>query len=222
MYIVSQTCQIKDLNSIYTKYFGYPSTGFFVEVGAFDGDTYSNTSCLADNGWKGIYIEPVEEYYAACLSRHKDNDVAVVQCAIGVHEGDADIFFGGCLTTCDPQQVKRYSEIEWTKNTPFIKGRCSQLRLDSLLIRHHVQPGFDILVVDVEGTENVVFDSFDIAKWKPKMMLVELEDEHGSFQKYENHVAAHKALRKDIISNGYVEIYKDEINTIFIREDLQK
>jgi hypothetical protein len=28
-----------------------------VEVGAFDGATYSNTVFLAENGWRGIYIE---------------------------------------------------------------------------------------------------------------------------------------------------------------------
>jgi hypothetical protein len=54
------------------------------------------------------------------------------------------------------------------------------------------------------------------------MMLVELEDEHESFQKYQDHVEVHKTLRDKIHSHGYVEIYKDHINTIFVREDFQK
>ena len=36
MYKVSKSCQINTLNDIYTKYFGYPSKGYFVEVGAYD------------------------------------------------------------------------------------------------------------------------------------------------------------------------------------------
>ena len=85
-YNISQSCQIKDLDSIFLKYFGYPSKGFFVEVGAFDGESFSNTCCLADHGWNGIYIEPVKQHYDACLRRHKDNDVSVVNCAIGTIE----------------------------------------------------------------------------------------------------------------------------------------
>lgn len=222
MYNVSKTCQVNDLNSIYMKYFGYPSKGFFVEVGAFDGESFSNTSCLADHGWNGIYVEPIEQHYNACLNRHKNNDVYVVQCSIGVQEGEIDIYVGGPLTTSDPEQVQRYSEIDWAQHIPFSKGKCEQMKLDSLLEHFEVEPGFDILGVDVEGRENDVFDSFDLAKWKPKMMLVELEDEHESFQKYQDHVELHKSLREKIHSYGYIEIYKDHINTIFVREDFQK
>jgi FkbM family methyltransferase len=204
------------------KYFGYPSKGFFVEVGAFDGESFSNTSCLADNGWNGIYVEPIEPHYNACMSRHKDNDVYVVNCAIGTEEGEIDIYVGGPLTTSDPDQVKRYSEIDWAQHIPFSVGKCEQMKLDSLLEHFEVEPGFDILGVDVEGREHDVFDSFDLEKWKPKMMLVELEDEHESFQKYQDHVEVHKTLREKIHSHGYVEIYKDHINTIFVREDFQK
>ena len=32
MYKVSESCQIDTLSDIYTKYFGYPSKGYFVEV----------------------------------------------------------------------------------------------------------------------------------------------------------------------------------------------
>ena len=172
MYNVSKTCQVNDLNSIYMKYFGYPSKGFFVEVGAFDGESFSNTSCLADHGWGGIYVEPVESHYNACMNRHKNNDVTVVQCSIGVEEGEIDLFVGGPLTTSDPEQVQRYSEIDWAQHIPFSKGKCEQMKLDSLLEHFDVQPGFDILGVDVEGKEHDVFNSFDLQKWKPKMMWV--------------------------------------------------
>lgn len=222
MYNVSKTCQVNDLNSIYMKYFGYPSKGFFVEVGAFDGESFSNTSCLADHGWRGIYVEPIESHYNACMNRHKNNDVYVINCSIGTQEGEIDIYVGGPLTTSDPEQVKRYSEIDWAQHIPFRQGKCEQMKLDSLLEHFEVEPGFDILGVDVEGRESDVFESFSIEKWKPKMMLVELEDEHESFQKYQEHVEVHKTLREKIHSHGYIEIYKDYINTIFVHEDFQK
>ena len=47
MYNLSPTCQIPGLDKIYEEYFG-DTLGLFVEVGAFDGESVSNTSGLAD------------------------------------------------------------------------------------------------------------------------------------------------------------------------------
>jgi len=220
MYKVSSSCQISDINSIYTKYFGYPSNGFFIEIGAFDGESFSNTSCLADHGWRGIYVEPIKSQYLLCMDRHKNNDVIVFQSSIGQIEGEIDIFFGGSLTTTNLEQVGRYSEIEWSKHKSFAIEKCNQIKMETLLNKFNVDKGFDILCVDVEGQEKDVFDSFNLSYWKPKMMIVELEDNHESFQIYENHVKTPNLLRKEIINNGYTEIYKDHVNTIFIRNDI--
>jgi hypothetical protein len=55
-YTLSATCQIQNLSWIYEMFFAHKKDGTFVEVGAFDGDYASNTSCLADMGWRGHYI----------------------------------------------------------------------------------------------------------------------------------------------------------------------
>ena len=166
-------------------------------------------------------MEPVEEHYDACLRRHEKNEeIAVVQCAVGSVDKVIDLYVGGPLTTSDPEQVKRYSEIDWAQHIPFSKrGEIEQVTLDSLLDYFDVEPGqIDLLTVDVEGREADVFEGFDLYEWLPKMMIIELEDEHESFQKYQDHVAVHRALREKIHAAGYVEIYKDHINTIFVQE----
>jgi len=215
-YNISKTCQIRNLSEIYQKYFGFPSKGYFVEVGAFDGESFSNTSCLADHGWKGLYVEPIHEYYLQCVARHNKNDVLIENVAIGLNEGLEEIYCGGCLTTLDKEQVLRCNEIDWCKNQKFEKRLCYQVKLDKLLKRHKIPKNFDILVVDVEGKESEVFETFDLNEYCPKMLIVELEDCHPSFQKYEQHVANMKNLRNFILKKEYVEIYKDYINTIFI------
>ena len=53
------------LADIYARMFPL-SGGTFVEVGAFDGWSYSHTVCLAQLGWRGLYIEPVPEHAALC------------------------------------------------------------------------------------------------------------------------------------------------------------
>jgi hypothetical protein len=221
MYNVSQTCQIKNLSEIYQKYFGYPSNGYFVEVGAYDGEFVSNTSCLADHGWKGLYIEPIQEHYSMCMQRHEKNDVIVANVAIGEEEGEKTIYYGDTLTTLDKDQVDRYGEIDWSQHIKFKETTCYQMRLDSLMEQLEVPKEFDVLVVDVEGKEYDVFQTFDLEIWKPKMMIIELEDEHPSFKKYDDLISKIKGLRNFILEKNYVEVFKDDINTIFVRKDLE-
>lgn len=216
MYQISNSCQIQNLHLIYSKYFGYPSKGTFVEVGAYDGESFSNTSCLADSGWKGIYVEPVSDYCLKCSDRHKNNNVEVINCAISSEESEVEIYIGNALSTLDVEHVKIFSEIPWAREQKFIKDKVNAIRLDTLLSKYNVKPCFDLLVVDVEGREEDVFFSFDLNHWQPKMIIVELVDGHNSFQKYDNCTSSHKNLRKFIIDSGYCEIYKDEINTIFV------
>jgi hypothetical protein len=55
---VAQSCQIPEVRNKYRE-FGLPERhGVFAEVGAFNGG--SNTSFLADQGWHGLYIEPIK------------------------------------------------------------------------------------------------------------------------------------------------------------------
>jgi FkbM family methyltransferase len=222
MYNISKTCQIESLDKIYDQYFGYPSKGYFVEVGAYDGEFVSNTSCLADHGWEGLYIEPIHSHYLRCMSRHDKNKVTVANVAIGLEEGEKTIYSGDTLTTLDKNQVSRYNKIDWAKHIIFSKTTCQQMRLDNLMEKILVPKEFDVLVVDVEGKESEVFQTFNLTEWKPKMLIVELEDEHPSFQKYKKLLKEIKDLRKFISDSGYVEIFKDHINTVFIREDLKK
>jgi FkbM family methyltransferase len=219
MYNISPECQVKALNEIYQKYFGYPSKGFFVEVGAYDGEFISNTSFLADIGWNGLYIEPVYEYYLKCLKRHEPNDVTVANVAIGLEEKEVKMFRGETLSTLNAEQVDRYKEIDWAANIQFDEVICDQMRLDTLMNRLEVPKEFDILVVDVEGKESEIFKTFDIDEWRPKMLIVELEDEHPSFQKYPDLIQEMKELREFIKSRNYVEIYSDIHNTVFVTEE---
>jgi FkbM family methyltransferase len=219
-YKLSSTCQIKDLDKIYYKYFGEISTGFFVEVGAFDGESVSNTSCLADCGWNGIYIEPVLEHYIQCNNRHINNNVIVANLSIGLEEGEQEIYCSGIVSTLDKTQSETISKMDIFNYPSFTKSKCYQMRFDTFLKKYQVPKNFDLLVIDVEGREEQIFASFDLEEWMPKMLIVELVDEHLEFQnKFRESVEQSKKLRSYINSKNYCEIYKDYINTVFILND---
>ena len=69
----TNTSQITDLHKIYDEYFGSVNDGFFVEVGAYDGHRWSNTTSLIESNWSGILIEPIDRYFKSCQERYKDN-----------------------------------------------------------------------------------------------------------------------------------------------------
>lgn len=213
------SCQIPDLGDLMEAAFGARRDGTFVEVGAYDGESFSNTAHLADLGWRGLYIEPVPAYAAMCAARHRANAaVRVVSCAIGAEEGSVDLFLGGTLSTTVPAQVNTYARMAWAQGLHTGERiRVPRRRLDAVLEENGVPPGFDLLVIDVEGAEAEVIAGLDLDHWRPAMLIIELEDRHPDFQDHPDVVARCAALRRRIAAHGYAEAYGDTINTVFLR-----
>jgi FkbM family methyltransferase len=219
-YEVSPSCQIPSLSGIYEFYLGRREHGMFIEVGAFDGFSFSNTSCLVSAGWSGHYAEPVPEFAKLCRERYATNPrVQVHEYAVGARSGTIEITVGGALSTPDKALLKEYKTVTWAEGS-FTNSRSitvEQVTLTDLLEQKDVTPGFDVLVVDVEGYEAEVFEGFDLERWRPSMLIVELVDAHPDL---ESSRRAHAGLMRTILRHGYCVAFKDEINTLFVTDDV--
>ncbi len=215
-YSLPPSCQIPKLGAVYERHFGRRTQGSFVEVGAYDGEKYSNTSCLADLGWSGHYLEPVPEHYEKCVERHKRNPrTTVSQVAVGPERGVASIHVAGPLSTMDPDTNEAFQRFEWSRNK--VTGRLvevPQIPLHDYLCEAGVPQGFDLLAVDVEGYEWEILEPFDIGRWQPKMVIVELHDHHPDY--HHLHVKGREIVRY-FEAADYRIIYKDFRNTIYVR-----
>lgn len=92
-YPLANTCQVPflaSLSDVYTFVFAYKTDGLFLEVGAYDGESFSNTSGLADIGWSGHYFEPVPAYADAARERHAGNAPRVHVHTLAVSDKDGD------------------------------------------------------------------------------------------------------------------------------------
>jgi hypothetical protein len=120
----------------------------------------------------------------------------------------------GALTTANPQLAEEYGSVEWSKShlTESVE-RVSCDTLDSILRDHAIRPGFNLLVVDVEGYESQVFSGFSLDYWRPQMLIVELADLHPDLASTATQDAY---LLRQIVRSGYQIVYKDHINTVFL------
>lgn len=221
-YTVDKQCQVENLPGIFKQVFGYRRTGWFVEVGAMDGQTHSNTCGLADIGWNGLYIEATQRYALQCYQRHaKNSNVQVIRRAISDHEGSLRLHLANALTTADPLSETAYAQMDWSRTSlhhQYEDVPC--FTLDQTLKEFHVPVEFDLLVIDVEGHEQQVLNGVSLAMWRPKMIIIEIQDEHQDFLKLPNageFLARFKKIRRQIEDAGYQLLYKNMINSVYVR-----
>jgi FkbM family methyltransferase len=214
------SCQIPNLDFLFRQFLGERDSGTFVEIGANDGISCSNTWGLSERGWTGFMVEPITESASACRKNHKGHPlVSIHQYAIGSLD-DVNLSFAvaGMLTTANPNLEAEYVATEWA--TPFMtndKIGIQSKKLDTFLAEIGIEENFDVLVVDVEGFETEVFAGFSLDLWRPKLLIVELVDTHPDLKSTSKIDAR---LGRSIQLAGYTIVYKDYINTVFIRDDV--
>lgn len=213
------SCLIQGLSEIYTRYFGYKEDGVFVEIGAFDGEQYSNTCGLADLGWSGLYIEPVVKFFNQCRKRHiKNVEVDVLNLAVGDFNGEVIIYLADAWSTTSQRALANYKRIGWWKG----KGEedlIQMVTLNRLLDTYHILPGFDLLTIDVEGSEWDVVKSFDIDYWRPQMVIIELHDVSLKYEPIRDEALQVVGF---FAQHGYRIVYKDLGNTIYVADELER
>jgi FkbM family methyltransferase len=57
---------------IILQHLGHLKTGRFLDIGAYDGQTFSNTLALAERGWSGVCIEPSPANFIRLMALHKE------------------------------------------------------------------------------------------------------------------------------------------------------
>lgn len=156
---------------VVSRFFPHLRYGVFVDVGAHDGKTFSQSLHFEKKGWTGICVEPLPEVFNALKSLRK---CVCVNAAIDVEEGETDFVKNGGYTEMlsgiqkyypDKHHERRLKEQRLMGGgTEIVK--VPTVRLDTLLKRQGIKR-VDYLSIDVEGAELAVvksinFDDVDI------------------------------------------------------------
>ena len=181
-----RTWALNDLDRKLRKYLDYPN-GYFVELGANDGITQSNTILFEKTlGWRGVLIEPVPHNYLACLhNRATDNKVFCNACtSFDYKDRFVEIVFAN-LMSCpvgldsdvrDPfAHAEEGSQFLAETDRVFSFGAIAR-PLSDILVEAGAPQTIDLLSLDVEGAELEVLKGIDHRRFRFKYMCIECRE----------------------------------------------
>ncbi len=147
------------------EFFNFAEEGIYVEVGANDPKSLSQTYFLEKMGWRGVLVEPLPDLAEAQRRERRNSKVFELAVSAPEKTGEADFHVAGALSSLD-RNVKDNSTDYGTVL------RVKVVTLDSILEEGKIQR-VDFLSVDTEGTEVDVLRGFDVRKYQPALILVE-------------------------------------------------
>lgn len=156
------------------EFFGSKSSGLCVEVGGFDGETFSNSLTFEENGWRAIIVEPMPHFAEKIRARRPD--VTLFACAAGAEPGEATLIIAHGVetlstTTAEPDHLERIRKTGGQAEAVTVPMRT----LDDMLAEAGVGK-IDFISIDVEGGELAVLAGFDLARWQPRVVILENND----------------------------------------------
>lgn len=148
--------------------------GIFIEVGAHDGITQSNTLLLEKNyNWKGLLIEPSECLYE--ILQINRPQAKCFQCALGSFSEDNTHVYGDFHgTLMDSVEGKRLADLKSGNALPkseqtYVLMRSLQSILDEENL-HHI----DFFSLDTEGYEYNILKGIDYSRTFFDYLLIEI------------------------------------------------
>lgn len=154
-------------------------TGFFVEVGAFDGVNQSNTLFFERKGWRGLLIEPVPDTFEKCKKNRPLAKVVNAACvAFDFPDDKISLIDVGLMSLIEGARSTMEEQNEWIRRGEELQNltsnRCQApaKTLTSIFEEQGVQY-IDLLSLDVEGYELQVLKGLDFSRHRPKYIVAE-------------------------------------------------
>lgn len=144
--------------------------GFFVEFGAADGVSASNTYILEkDFGWKGIVAEPARGWHEAL---HKNRSCDIETSCVWRTSGETLLFNEvphGFGTIADFSAADKWAAVRRRGSVYSVPT----ISLQDMLVKHGAPPVIDYISIDTEGSEFAILNNFDLSRWRFKLITVE-------------------------------------------------
>lgn len=173
----------QDLEDKYAQenFFSGLQSGTYVEMGAHNGVTGSNTLYFAQRGWKGLLIEPNTHSYRSLVMNRPDAicvNAAICENSTQVHFVEAEVV-GGIFEFMAPNFVAEWHPNVSIEELPVIA--C--VSLGAVLAKAGLT-SINFFILDVENAELQVLKTLDFSLVRFDVIVVKAHG--GSESKYED------------------------------------
>lgn len=179
---------------------GFKDEGFYIDIGANDSSIFSNTERFYKRGWTGINIEPDPVSFEKFKEkRAKDINLNI---GIGISRKELDFYrlSADTLSTFSKNAVKKYIK-DGHKVLDVLKIPVKPL--NDIFEEYAGGREVDFMSVDVEGFEIEVLKSNDWKKYRPKIIILEINQNQNKLLVY-------------LSACQYKIVFNNQTNAIFI------
>lgn len=195
---------------LFENFFYGKRDGVFVDVGAYDGEKFSNTLFFERfMGWHGLCIEPMPSAFAKLVARRK---AICEQVCVADFVGEAEFteaaiderMLSGLTQYFDPRHVQRLQSVA----TSTVTHKVPVTTLSSLLDVHNLRH-VDYCSIDTEGSEFNILSGLDFDKFSISVFTIE--------NNYDD-----ERLANLMAAKGYDWVAKLEQDYVFKRRDVKR
>jgi FkbM family methyltransferase len=156
--------QVRQDEFLHKKIFKNFRGGIFLDLGAYDGKTLSNTYFFEKNlGWKGFCFEPIPEAFNELV---ENRNCKCYNLCIGDKKGIVEFSYfpdspmlSGISKNLNPEDMKRES----IKNSKPQTIKSKVVSIENFLSKEKIKE-IHLLSLDIEGNEEKVIKSIDFEK----------------------------------------------------------
>jgi FkbM family methyltransferase len=160
-------CYGEPLENKLDKLFGQKENGVFIELGANDGVTQSNTAFLEKvRKWTGILIEPSPKGYELCVKNRPKSLCFNYACVSNDYKDDfiyGDFEENSLMGSIGGDRLK-------SKKISQVKA----ITLEKILDTTKISSNIDFLSLDTEGYELSILKGLNLDRYRPRYMLIEV------------------------------------------------
>jgi FkbM family methyltransferase len=187
----------------------FKQDGFFVEFGATNGVSNSNTYLLEKRfGWRGILCEPAKIWQKSLIHNRK----VQIDFDCVWSKSDENILFNETinveLSTIDQFSNSDLHSIERYRGK---KYEVRSISLNDLLAKYNAPFQIDYLSIDTEGSELEILSNFDFSRYNIRFISCE-----------HNFESNREKIKNLLLKNGFKRFYEDlsEFDDWYIQKDL--
>lgn len=169
-----------------------------LDVGAYDGATFSNSLALIEFGWHGVLVEPSPIPFDALLKRHGRNKyLKCVHALVGVESNPlVPIWYSDDgLSTTEKANHEHWADYGGFKSLAY----APQVTIPEILHAFSLQP--DFVNIDTEGTSAELFLNYPFGVSRPMCFCVETDGRREEIEAFAD-------------SKGYSAVYNSDENII--------